>query len=800
MRKFLTILLALVTILSVCTMFACKKDKKPELTEITYLSGLPATVTQGETPDYSALKITAKYSDGKTETVDYDKDSFTVEFDSSAVKQDAKVTITYGGKSCTATINVVAVIKTVDEISLVSGITGSVTQGSRPDFSTVVIKVKYSDGSEKEVAYNETDFVMTYDESAYGEAVEVTITYGGKTCTTTMTVIKYEITKVELPAFAATYNSAKASTSEFKIKPTSYYVGTMNEFMFVPRATAFVNDSTGKPQRIELNKSGDLEYVARVFRLKDGATVEIAPSEGYYEYDGARSAFTFTQKAAGESYILSVRPKLLYEDQLEEAESYTVEFSITVKDGYYNVYSVLDLFAMDNRAAKGDDSREAVAVKRFTEEKGFTVDTLAVKGLALQGNIDVTAADLPAEFFWTKEEVGDRDALVGSLKDYTYVFGRNLGGAEQFAIEGNFFNISAEKMPLVLVQGQTTPGNQKPDEVVSHAKLFRINGLSSKNNSGNTEHFEMNNMTLTGNLNRQETDKSGGFILVEFSGTKATMNNCIARRWYITAFSSLTSEDRFVTVNDCIMQDDYNCIFYIYGGIIQLNNTIANGAGGPVFLADHVKSGEKDGRTGSNGWSSDIRLDDYSAQNVYSYVTGNEGWFKQMNANSYAAQILAMDALFNVGGRTYVVKGESDKKLLNIVAIYKEGGAESADGLFSKVIEGKGTFGKSYFAMNDSSINAFMSISVGENLTIANSGMPVFYGSSMNTIFAYPEQSNGDGSPMFISPAGSATDISSVQALPIFKDNGSFINMLIGNPGDPGRIGIVLGSFGPLSK
>ena len=65
----------------------------------------------------------------------------------------------------------------------------------------------------------------------------------------------------------------------------------------------------------------------------------------------------------------------------------TVEFTVTVKAGYYNVYDLLDLYVIDNRAEKGDSCREAVPVKEYRESHGITVDTTTLKGIALQGDI-----------------------------------------------------------------------------------------------------------------------------------------------------------------------------------------------------------------------------------------------------------------------------------------------------------------------------------------------------------------------------------------------------------------------------
>ena len=47
--------------------------------------------------------------------------------------------------------------------------------------------------------------------------------YGGKTCKTEITVIKYEVQKVELPAFASAYYAAIGDNTEFKDKNKPHF-------------------------------------------------------------------------------------------------------------------------------------------------------------------------------------------------------------------------------------------------------------------------------------------------------------------------------------------------------------------------------------------------------------------------------------------------------------------------------------------------------------------------------------------------------------------------------------------------
>ena len=686
-------------------------------------------------------------------------------------------------------------------ITYLSGMPEEVTVNRTPDYSALKIKATYDDNTEKEIAYNATDFTVEFDNKTVAENVKVKITYKGFTCETTVNVTnKYFVGLVEQPEFVTAYKSVAAS--DFKDKTAPYYVGNYNEFLFVPVVT-MVNATN---DIYEVKESGELEFAADVLLVDGDSTSTIENAADYYTYDGERSAFKFTAAADGKTFRISAHPVDLNETQMANVKKYTVTFDVTVKDGYYNVYNAVDLLVMENRIEMGNNEREAQAMKDFKTAHGIDFNTNDVKGLVFQANVEVGKEDFPAEYFWTAEEVGNYTKFIGSLKDSTYMIRRDLGTNGQFAIEGNYFTLNAEKMPKVLVENNTE-FNKNANEVVAHSKLFYVYGLSQHNNSANTESFAVNNLNLLGNINRTDGDttgegenfQSGGLILLEDNGAKVDLNNCIAKCWYITAFSSTTSENHFLTVNKCIFVDDYNSIFYLWGGIIELKETDAYGAGGPVFIADHCRYDWDDGRDGTaGGWTSDIRVDESST--VYSYVTGQEGWFKQMGATGMAAQIIALDALFNAGGTTFR-KTIDGKQVMNIVALYKAGGTDSAAGLFENATSGKGKFGKNQFSMNGGVLDAFMNTAIGANgLTIGNSGMPIFYGSTQTSAIAYNPTVELPSSILAVELGGAATTLTQVAGLSIFKDNGGYLNALIGESGKPGKIGIVFGDYGKLSK
>ena len=808
MKKLSVIFLSILCVVSTALMFACAKDKT-KVTEITYVSGMKEYVKQGETPDYSDLVIKANYSDKTEKTLPYDAGKMTVSFDNATVGDDVTVTISYEGKSCTAKIDVIAADTEITSLEYVSGLPTTIKQGEELDFSELKINAIFSDGKTRTIAYRAADFSVTYDKKASGN-VEFTVAYGGKTCKTEITVIKYEVQKVELPAFASAYYAAIGDNTEFKDKNKPYYVGTENDFLFVPQATAFATGDDGKDVRKELNQSGDLAYVANVQVAENGRYVEIDDPDSYYSFNEEMATFRFTEKAGEKSFRLSLRPKFLFDDQIEDAEelaSMTVEFTVTVKAGYYNVYDLLDLYVIDNRAEKGDTCREAMPVKEYRESHGITVDTTTLKGIALQGDIQVVKEGLPESFFWTKEEVSSRDYLVGSLKDWTYIFGRKLDKNETFTVLGNYFNIDASKMPDVLVDDELKDDETQGGTVISNAKLFQVDGNSKTDDVDNGEEFFFEDAFLIGNKNRQENVKPGGLIFIQFSGAKGNVNNSIARRWYISVFSTKTNSTSFVTVKDCIFEDNFNSIFYLSGGIMKVFNSEANGAGGPVFIADHVEMTKNYGRNGADGWTSNIILDDYTAAHVSSFVSGSEGWFKQMGATEVVPSIIALDQVFNYGGRTFI-KNDTDeqghtKKLMNIVAVYKSGDAMNATAAFNSYPDGYGTFGTdNVFEMKNAVLTAMLNQEIpldSTKVTAAVTGMPLFYGKDYSSAFVYTTKVINNV-PVTFSAKGAHMTAESVRSMDIYKDESTFLKTLFAFPGAPGRMGIIFGNFTTLTQ
>lgn len=682
-------------------------------------------------------------------------------------------------------------------VEYLSGVT-NLELGADAEFEELVLKLSYSDGTSKEATYAELDksaLTVTCDTSKLGAAT-AEIEYNGFSVEAGLRVYCWA-DSVTVPASISAFASNKGATSNFKDKTQGYLVGDDGAFSFSPIVAAY--DADGK--LLYFDAPGEVEIVATLYLLTEEEYVEVSDMATYVEVDALNASFDFTESAIGNSFKLVVYPRLL-EDAGEDAEviaelSNSLEFKVI--DGY-NVYTAADLLLWDNNNAD---------VAAFRAEKGVTVDASTVNTLVLHNNISLTASDIPSCHIY--DEVRDADhfaglsnekkaRLQGSLKDYAFIMDRHLGDNGQFTFEGNYFTLDASAVPYVMKESGDDNLERLPTSIVSHASLFRIRGTAHSDGTTATENFDIRNVNLIGNLNRQETvESSGGLILAKFELAKGTTYNMVSKSWYINNFVSENATGHEVVIDSCIFEDSYNSLLYIWGGLVEIKNSRIYGAGGPAIIADHVSPDDDTaGRTGSGGWTSHIVIDE--ASEVASYVTGKEAWFAEFNAQSAVGQIMATDAIFNSFNRTFVTKttdeGGNTQSLLNLMIVIKSGDAE---GMAFNPILGKVEIGENHKLNFEGAYTApFLA-------GLSKMGAPIFQGATEAGIIAYGGQDPAtDGATPLVYTLTGLSTMTHVNflagehlALPIAGDSG-YLNLFYAQAGSAGYMGIVLGDYRAL--
>ena len=529
---------------------------------------------------------------------------------------------------------------------------------------TVIESVKVKEGEKltlpEEPVKTDFKFLGWYEDSLFkvefDEEKEITenITLFAKWEVITQILVLDISLNENLVKYLASKEEKENKKTEFFDREQSYKVGSLNEWKFEPEISLI----TFNPETLETNPVivKQWEYNVKVFKLVAGTYQDVTDDSEYIEsVDDVKCTIDFTNKAVGDEFKVSVSPKGLTEKQMDKIQEYTVQFEFEVVEGY-NAYTALDLAYYENRT-EGDD---AAAWVKFKQEKGISTAE-EIKSIILHTDINVTKDDVPSYFFYQESDLNQSDPdyarALGSLKDNLALYSFEKDNSE-FTLNGNYFTISASTIKEVVREsGQITVEG----EVISHASLFFAEGENSS--------IKFENINIVGNAPRVENAiKSGGIIIVK-SGVETKFYNNIISCSFITFFGELNTNE--FLIESCKAYDAFNSFVYSWGSSnIIIKNSELIGAGGPVIIQDHAYSTNADGGYVPNTTIIDSVLE--------SYVTGTEGWFTIVKASAIVPQIKALDAIFNMFGRSFL-KTNKDQSLtyLNFICVNKSGDAET---------------------------------------------------------------------------------------------------------------------------
>ena len=162
------------------------------------------TYTAGEYFDPTGLVITRTYSDSTSDTYTYanhtSEFTFSPTTSTALTTSNTSVTITYSGKSCNQAITVNAA-KTLSSISVSTAPTKTnYYAGQTFDPTGLVIRRTYSDSTYDTYTYanhtSEFSFTPSTSTALTTSNTSVTITYGGKTCTQSISVSAATLTSI----------------------------------------------------------------------------------------------------------------------------------------------------------------------------------------------------------------------------------------------------------------------------------------------------------------------------------------------------------------------------------------------------------------------------------------------------------------------------------------------------------------------------------------------------------------------------------------------------------------------------
>ena len=282
------------------------KQNEVKLTKIA-IKTKPSKLTYngGETLDTTGLVLTATYSDGSTRNITSGFIATPTSFNAPGTKT---ITVSYGGKttSYTVTVNSVNVNTTLTKITIKTKPTKLVYNvGETLDTTGLVLTATYSDGTVKDITSGYTVNPTTLNTAG---AKTITVSYGGKTTTYTVTVNSVTLNKIAIKTkptklvynvgdkvdttglvLTATYSdgTVKDISSDYTVNPTTLNTSgaktiTVSYGGKTTSYTVTVNEI--KVEKIEIVKlPQQLEYYVGDNFKSDGLTISIYNSNGSVE-------------------------------------------------------------------------------------------------------------------------------------------------------------------------------------------------------------------------------------------------------------------------------------------------------------------------------------------------------------------------------------------------------------------------------------------------------------------------------------------------------------------------------------
>lgn len=470
----------------------------------------------------------------------------------------------------------------------------------------------------------------------------------------------YAVFGVNLPtSYSAYLINKKEKTNkqtEFFDLNSSYYVGDDNAFNAKPLLT-FIKQNN---QTSEIEPDVDVEswsFKLELYLLDSSTFKKVEASEYIDSFDNVNCLVDFKEEAIGKQFKIVITPDNLTPNQQlpENISKYMIEMEIEIIDGY-NVYSEIELAYFDNRS----EGTEYEAWKVFKESNELEVSYVP-NNLILHKDLVLKAEHVPSYFFYQENELSKSDSdyerALGSLKDFTYMFERELYGNSAFNLLGNYFTINTSNFKEVVRENGAISST---GEVISHATLFGFDGDA-------TSKAKISNLNIIGNAPRVENEiKSGGQIFLKVYGPEFEAYNVISVCFFITYFPEVSSA--LFKMFKCKAYDAFNSFVYNYGSEnVHIEDCQMIGAGGPVIIQDHVNPGTTEERIANTF----IKNSD-----LQSYVTGTEGWFTIVGASSLVAPIKGLDVLFNPFNKSILKTSTSDPtaKYMNAICVNKANG------------------------------------------------------------------------------------------------------------------------------
>ena len=665
-------IVGMVSLLGVTALAGCKKKEEDVTLKKVSINGIQRTYDEGDTIDWSALSVTATYSDASTTT--FTKFEYDV---TSVVSSETQAVIYTSGLHAQTT--------------LTEGVY-AISVALPSDLST-----KYQAGN---IAVGNA----TPDNYALVECSDPTLKTGyTANIRDAGTDIEPERDDREV---------AKANENKFIGSNTQYVVGTMNPFIYEPEVS-FENLADPTAELI----SGDDIHFRKEFSVKvqSGNNYIDAPSADYSVINGQ---IKFNDSAIGKTFSLTVSLKDFetVEGTSKKAESTFEGFTVQKGLNIYNAkqLGILNITNMttaqlnekyfvehhndpDEMIWNGTTYVKAVynemwrdfllSTGTFTSaELQSYADTPAI---FLQRKIELKSTDIPSDYFVKAGELaGDR--IVGCLRDGMNFY-LPVVDSNDVEINGNFWTFDTTAIPLCKNErshnGPKEYTEGAKDQVImpGHSSVIEFCGIELNDDDFKAQRIKSTGKGIIRNINtigNTGTSLIGddfqamltltGLIFVKNDYCGAVYENCIVKQYQIGVFpdnnvgqaygDGVAQVDR-TFINETRMYDCANSgVFNYHNGGTSVSKSVFNRFGAtPIMNAGSVK-----GYLSSNtNVKSDVIFNNE--------ITGEELYFSALGATQAVGTIKAFNPLFEAIGNKFVYtikdSNNQDLEVMNLVSI-----------------------------------------------------------------------------------------------------------------------------------
>ena len=545
--------------------------------------------------------------------------------------------------------------KTVESLTIESGLDYMYVTKSDYSFEDIKVKVKWNDGSVTYVGQKDLEISPFSTETAGKK--KVTFSYKGKKIEVELKVTNNADEVYQVDFFGTPRNLSNrtgnlavdsASDTGYNLKDSIYVVGDDNDFQFRPViklldpetqvATTYDDYTSASTLYIDTNPGAETNFV----ELNDAnSDVNLKLSKYVSNIDEENSSYDFTEAAIDQTFKLVVKPK--YFPIAPDGSEHKQELVFKVVDGY-NVDEADELGIMTNYNDPYESENpvsidNAAVMTEFLISRGILKEGEQipnVKGIVLHDNIQIKSSDLPSQYFVIDEETGENYGL----QDWLDIYPHYVNPGEKFNFYGNYFTIDTSALPLVAPKDKTGSG-----DAYSHTQLFKIRSSSVDYNAtdSNKSISNFENVGFIGNSPNVSADDENitydaadglrGLMLYRVEFHEINMNNMWMRDFYVGG--KAVGSGTVLNLNNYKSTNAYQDHLFVWGEnyynrgqtadipgvVVNIKNSVLKNAGGPAIMAQHAVENNDTQDTAYPV----INVD--SSSRIDTKLYGREAWF-----------------------------------------------------------------------------------------------------------------------------------------------------------------------------